>query len=229
MEKSDSISKIAPALVTAQAKILTASKDSINPHFKSKYADLSSIVDACKSALNENGIAFLQTPEPGEGATLILRTMLLHSSGEWISGTIKMNLQKNDPQGYGSAMTYARRYGLAAIVGVCADEDDDGNAASGPNRNDRGKPRQENRNSAPDDNADLAAFLVALDDAFKARGFSPEQADAAIRKVLAVKKIKETKQLTIPDRHSFVDSVIAGKFDSFKKTEESEIATGAGK
>lgn len=129
MKTSESISKIAPALLRAQRAMTFAVKDSRNPHFKSTYADLSSVIDACKPALNESGIVFMQMPSPSDPGTIALTTRLIHESGEWIESTATCPLPKNDPQGYGSANTYIRRYSLAAAVGLYQD-DDDGNAAS---------------------------------------------------------------------------------------------------
>ena len=129
MKTSDSIVNIAQALLKAQRAITFAVKDSKNPHFKSTYADLASVIGACKTALNESGIVFMQMPSPSEPGTIALTTRLLHSSGEWIEDTATCPLQKSDPQGYGSANTYLRRYALAAAVGLYQD-DDDGNAAS---------------------------------------------------------------------------------------------------
>lgn len=128
MKKSDSITKIAPALVKAQGQIKAAIKDSTNPHFRSKYADLGSVVDAVKAALLVNEITFMQGVEDAENGVAV-ETMLLHSSGEWISSTLRIPASKQDAQGYGSAITYGRRYGLQAMCGVPA-EDDDGNAAA---------------------------------------------------------------------------------------------------
>lgn len=128
MNHSQTIEKIAPALVKAQIKIKGAVKDSTNPHFRSKYADLSSVVDAVKGPLLEQGIIFLQgIHDAVEGVAI--ETMLLHSSGEWISSTCRIPAVKQDAQGYGSAITYGRRYGLQSMCGVPA-EDDDGNAAT---------------------------------------------------------------------------------------------------
>jgi hypothetical protein len=131
MNTSESIAKIAPALLKAQKAMTFAVKDSKNPHFKSTYADLGSVIDACKPALNEAGIAFMQMPAPSDPGTIALTTRLMHESGEWIESTATCPLPKNDPQGYGSANTYLRRYALAAAVGLYQD-DDDGNAASKP-------------------------------------------------------------------------------------------------
>lgn len=129
MKTSDNISNIAPALLKAQKSIKFAVKDAKNPHFKSSYADLGSVIDAIKAPLNDNGILFMQTPSPSAPGTLSLTTRLVHESGEWIEDTATMPLPKADPQGFGSAMTYCRRYALAAVVGVYQD-DDDGNHAS---------------------------------------------------------------------------------------------------
>lgn len=137
MNTSDSISKIAPALLQAQRAITFAVKDSKNPAFRSTYADLSSVIDACKPALNEAGVFFTQMPAPSEPGTIALTTRLIHESGEWIESTATCPLPKNDPQGYGSANTYLRRYSLAAAVGLYQD-DDDGNAA----RNQAPAPQQ---------------------------------------------------------------------------------------
>ena len=130
MKTSESISNIAPALLKAQKAITFAVKDSTNPHFKNKYADLSSVIEAIKAPLNDAGILFIQTPSPSESGTLSLTTRLIHESGEWIEDTATIPLPRHDPQGFGSAMTYCRRYALAAAVGVYQD-DDDGNAGSG--------------------------------------------------------------------------------------------------
>lgn len=129
MKSSETVSKIATALIQAQEQITFAVKDANNPFFKSKYADLPTVIDAVKPALNKAGIAFIQSATPSEPGTLSLTTRLLHSSGEWIEDTATAPLAKNDPQGYGSAITYLRRYSLAAMTGLYQD-DDDGNAAS---------------------------------------------------------------------------------------------------
>lgn len=135
MNTSESITKIAPALLTAQRAITFAVKDAKNPQFKSTYADLSSVIDAVKPALNEAGIIFLQMPAPSDRDSIALTTRLIHESGEWIESTATCPLQKHDPQGYGSACTYLKRYSLASAVGLYQD-DDDGNAASkGSNNN----------------------------------------------------------------------------------------------
>jgi hypothetical protein len=129
MEKSESIGKLAEALAKAQGAIEGAKKDQSNPYFKSRYADLSSVWEACRKPLSDNGLAIVQIPYNLEPETVTIETLLTHASGEWIKSVITMRPVKADPQGLGSCITYARRYSLAAMVGV-APEDDDGNAAS---------------------------------------------------------------------------------------------------
>lgn len=130
MVKSESIAAIAPALVKTQALIASADKSGNNPHLKNKYATLGDVMDAIKPAMESNGLMFLQTPVPSEDGKLHLETLIIHSSGEYIGGVMVMPIQKTDPQGYGSALTYARRYHLSSLIGV-KQEDDDGNAARG--------------------------------------------------------------------------------------------------
>lgn len=117
------------ALAAAQAEIGRAMKDSTNPAFKSKYADLASVMDACMPALTKHGIAVLQLPYDEDGRYYI-KTMFVHgASGETVECRTPLIIAKNDMQGYGSAVTYGRRYALMSMAGV-APEDDDGNAAA---------------------------------------------------------------------------------------------------
>lgn len=123
--------KIAPAFVKAKREFGPALKDKNNPAFRSKYADLGACIDAVEEALLSHGIAFIQeTFEDSTGVTV--ETVFLHESGEVMRcGKLHVPASKQDPQGYGSALTYARRYSLMAACGI-APEDDDGNAASKP-------------------------------------------------------------------------------------------------
>lgn len=145
--------ELAAALAKAQGQMEAAAKDSTNPFFHSKYADLASVWGACRKPLADNGLAVTQHPvttfrgEPeivlvktrsGEDRATVrgmmnvsLTTRLLHSSGESVESTVSALLPSSDPQTVGSAITYLRRYGLAAMVGVAPDDDDDGNAGSG--------------------------------------------------------------------------------------------------
>ena len=116
------------ALAAAQAEMGKALKDSSNPAFKSKYADLASVMDACMPALGKHGIAVFQPTFDDETGRYV-KTVFAHVSGEMIECRVPLIVNKNDMQGYGSAVTYARRYGLMGMAGI-APEDDDGNAAA---------------------------------------------------------------------------------------------------
>jgi len=123
MNQSQTIGNLAGALAKAQAKIRGAVKDSANPFFKSSYADLQSVWDACREPLTANGLAVIQTTdETTQGTQLV--TTLAHESGEFITGRMPILPLKNEPQALGSAISYARRYALAAIVGVYQTDDD---------------------------------------------------------------------------------------------------------
>lgn len=129
MNKSESLKELAAALSKAQGQIKGALKDSANPFFKSKYADLSSVVEAIRAPLSQHGLSYVQVAHDADNSAKI-ETVILHSSGEWLScGPVSVPVSKADAQGFGSAMTYARRYSLSAAFGV-APEDDDGNAAA---------------------------------------------------------------------------------------------------
>lgn len=124
--------ELAKAIAAAQAELRPAPKDSNNPHFKSTYASLQSIADTARPILSKHGLAVIQTFERVEaGDVMHITTTLLHISGGAISGTLSLKPERANPQGIGSAITYARRYSLAAILGMVTDDDDDANAASG--------------------------------------------------------------------------------------------------
>jgi hypothetical protein len=124
-----SLAALFAGLAKAQAKIGTALKDKKNPYFGSTYADLAAVWEACRQALTEQGIAVIQAPIHSEDGRLHLETTLCHESGAHWSRIASIPVAKQDAHGYGSAITYLRRYALAAVVGVVAEEDDDGNAA----------------------------------------------------------------------------------------------------
>lgn len=171
-EHSAEIDKLAGALAKAQGKITGALKDSSNPFFKSKYADLASCWDACREALSENELAVMQPTMKGNPVTikwdttdqetgevknysvesheLIIRTMLVHSSGQWVRSDLPLVPRDVTPQGIGTAISYGRRYALCAMVGV-AQVDDDGNAASG--RDDRTQKQRDTHSPKPDTSA----------------------------------------------------------------------------
>jgi|GEM_PF-478653 len=126
MDKSEQINELATALAKAQGAMTPAIKDSNNPFFHSQYADLASVWDACRKPLSENGLSVVQTINGNDK----LETTLLHSSGQFISSVLAITAKEQTSQAIGSAITYARRYALSAMVGICPD-DDDAEAAMG--------------------------------------------------------------------------------------------------
>lgn len=151
MKQSESITKLAAALVQAQADIKGVGKDSVNPHFKNRYASLDSIIDMVRPALAKHGLAIVQgattphTDEAGVVRAFTVETLLVHESGEWILNGAILPLAKADPQGAGAALTYGRRYSLSALLSISTDEDDDGNHASVPStqHHDKRPPAEE--------------------------------------------------------------------------------------
>lgn len=130
-KRSGSIAALAAALAKAQGCIGIAAKTSANPFFKSKYADLASVWEAIRAPLSSNGLAIIQFPRSTRDGVEV-ETVLTHESGEYVAETLSLPVAKHDAQGVGSAITYARRYGLQSIAGVAPD-DDDGNAAARSN------------------------------------------------------------------------------------------------
>jgi len=129
LNASENLADLAAALCAVQGELKPAIKQADNPFFKSKYVDLPGVWEAIRPLLAKNGLSVVQTfTASADGPTIV--TTLMHKSGQWVSSELFLKPAKSDPQGVGSAITYGRRYALAAIVGVVADEDDDGNAAS---------------------------------------------------------------------------------------------------
>lgn len=146
IKTSDSIKELSKALIKAQSEIRVAVYDASNPHFKSRYASLGSVVEACKEALNKNGIVFIQGSHADKDLPkmVCVTTRLIHSSGEYLEDTIAVPYVQDTPQALGSSLTYARRYGLSSLLGIVSDEDDDGNSGSveAPKPLDPPKPRK---------------------------------------------------------------------------------------
>ncbi len=158
MDSTESIKELATALSKMQGAMKCAVKDSSNPYFNSKYTTLAECWNTCREPMKENGLSLVQIPsvEVSERGALsvFLETVLAHSSGERISSTLRMPITKQDPQGVGSAITYARRYAMCAMLGIASD-DDDGEAAVNHGAGDRGKaPPQSYRQQAAPRNAD---------------------------------------------------------------------------
>lgn len=115
------------AISNAQAEFTTVAKNATNPHFKSKFAPLDTIIEMIRPILPKHGLAVMQFTDIAD-AGIVVETVITHSSGQYISGALAMPVVKQDPQGYGSALTYGRRYALAAALGIVSDEDVDVNA-----------------------------------------------------------------------------------------------------
>jgi hypothetical protein len=128
---SESIKEIASALAKAQGQMELAKKSEANPYFKSKYADLAEIWDVIRKPLSDNGLSVAQGAS-SEGSKVKCSTLLMHTSGEWLEDVLEMTAKDASPQAIGSGITYARRYGIQAMVGVAAEKDDDGNMAQPP-------------------------------------------------------------------------------------------------
>lgn len=155
MQKSDSIKELATALAKFQGMMKPIAKDASNPFFKSKYASLSAIIEDTKEPLVKCGLSYAQFPDEQDGLT----TMLMHTSGEWISATYNISPVDRKPQSLGSAITYARRYALQSILGLQVD-DDDGNEASKPKHKYDTTPIEDDAEavSSEDDYSDLVPF-----------------------------------------------------------------------
>ena len=191
---------IATALAKAQANMGKALKQANNPHFRSKYADLGNVMDACLPALNEAGIALIQPTGEDEHGRYV-ETILIHGeSGEQLTCRVPLIVSKNDMQGYGSAVTYARRYGLMAMAGI-APEDDDGHAAS------KAPPKQDQRQQKPQEpdaeaiqNAkEYLAEADSLDDLKERWGRIPKPVQASADVIAAKDAAKERLSKPIID------------------------------
>ena len=134
IEKSENITNLATSLLKAQKAMGSALKDAENPYFKSNYADLKAVIDAIKEPLNDNGITFLQAVNGCGDGNPVIETMLLHESGQYLCTRTPIFCVKPDnPQAFGSGVTYSKRYALQAFLGLPT-KDDDGNAGAGKNQ-----------------------------------------------------------------------------------------------
>ena len=141
MNKSESIKAFAEAMAKFQGEVKNPPKTADNPFFKSKYTPLDTLIDTAKPLLYKHGLSYMQSCS-GDGANIIVTTLLMHSSGEWVeSDPLTLKTDKATAQGAGSAITYARRYALAAVLGLASDEDDDGNAAEHKPKDNGGQQR----------------------------------------------------------------------------------------
>jgi hypothetical protein len=161
MKTSDTIEALATALATAQGEMKNATLNRVNPHFKSKYADLAGIRDATAPVLAKHGLTITQFTTV-EGESLVLCTRLLHKSGQWMEGEYPLPMALDKPQVMGSALTYARRYCWSAVCGIAAEEDDDGNAAQNSGAKANGKPAEKPAWRGPMKTTELKAAMREL-------------------------------------------------------------------
>jgi hypothetical protein len=190
-EFSNTIGSVAKALATAQGEIKDAAKDAENPGFKrgnqvSKYATLSSVRAAITPAFSKNGLCVTQYFEPHGDSGVCIITLLAHESGEWIKSKLFLPVSKKDAQGFGSAISYARRYALAAIANVASDDDDDGNEAVKPAK---GENKPETK-APPASGIDVDSLVEAL-----AKAKDDNEMAKAILAVGRVKDKLSTEQL----------------------------------
>lgn len=188
MNTSEQINELATALAKAQGEITGALKESKNPFFKSSYADLASCWDACRGPLSKNGLAVIQVPQINATHGFLLLTRLMHASGQWMESELPVHPKDDSPQSMGSALTYARRYALTAMVGI-AQIDDDGNAASGKVSYGNGTPAYDAPHSPKGD----MGKSIAPDTA--------EKAAITMRDILESDVDEDVKTLHVADRH----------------------------
>jgi len=212
--RSESVKEIATALSNFQGKMTAVKKDSINPFFKSKYASLDTIWETIRKPLSENGLSIAQTMdvecyEETAQPFSVLETTLYHTSGEWISGMQLVNPVKNDPQGLGSAITYARRYSLSAILGLVSDDDDDANTATKQEAKAQVKPVSppvETQQKSETPRSDITPPQTKkIHATAKEKGLSPEEARAYMQKTF---KKNSTKELTKDEASTMIEFLV---------------------
>lgn len=203
MNKSEAINELAAALSKMQGEMDTVKKDADNPFFKSRYSTLAACWECARAPLAKNGLSVVQTTTP-DAVHVIVETMLMHSSGQYIASTIQMNpgyinkegefIPEGDSQAYGSCLTYARRYGLMAILGIAPDDDDDAESASSHKTLSRNTPVQPNRN------LEKEADDIYISDAQRKRLFAicgeHKVTEAVLKEMLAKRLIDSSKKIT---------------------------------
>jgi len=208
MKITDSIANISMALSKFQAAVTNPKKESVNPHFKSKYADLDSIINAIRPALNECDLAFIQNPVKDENGIGVY-TILLHKSGEYIQfDPVYIPIKAETPHQVGAALTYARRYSLGAALGIATDEDDDGNSIQqrqskqqdkqSMNSNHSGSKQPQRPQKLATEKQRRKIFAMGLDE----KGLTEDQ----LKKLVRYQTGKEnTKELTMQEASELIE------------------------
>lgn len=221
MERSETIAKVAAAIAATQGQLENVAKDAENPHFRNRYASLPAILDAVRPVLAKNKLAVVQFPINTDEGRVGVETTILHESGEYLSHSFAVRLTKDDAQGAGSALTYCRRYSLAAVLSISQD-DDDGNAAAEPqrprevwtgNRTQESPPQRSTRSS------DLAAEPHPITDPQRKRllaiayqlgeaaGLKRDQTESEIKAVMGRHGYESTKDIKKAHYDAIVDEV----------------------
>ena len=206
MKTSETLAELSSALNKAQSEMSGAKKTAKNPFFKSNYANLEEVIHCIKEPFADNGLSFMQFPITSDGFAGV-ETIILHSSGEWVSNEFMLKCSKNDPQGMGSAITYARRYGLQSACGIPS-EDDDGNAATSAPVAKKAPPKP-----AP---LITASQLTEIAAAAKEAGMDGERLLKGIKHV-SVSKVDDINKLTAAQASAL--STMIAKIIKTNKTE----------
>ena len=216
MRTSEQINELAAALAKAQLKIKNATLNKINPHFKSKYADLAAVRDAVTGPLAEQGLSITQMTGESEGK-LVVYTRLLHSSGQWIESAYPIINDTNKPQAMGSALTYARRYSIAALCNIASEEDDDGNEAQ-----EHGRKDPDMRNMTGDPQAKGYKSNGTTPGAVKAQGTNAVYTTLTqeIRAATSLDALKEWKKLRAKEINSLPPDWIDHLADEYERQKD---------
>lgn len=220
MKTSDSIDQLATALAEVQGQMKPAQMNATNPFLKNKYADLNSVIESVKALLADNGLSYVQmpnTPPIEYGPAIGLTTRLMHTSGQWLEDTFVMVIPADEKgksvmQIAGSAISYARRYALSAMLGIVADEDSDGNGDPDRGRNVTKNPPKANTKPAvtSDQQKPSAEQMKALDDAGKAvYGDEWDTRLPGIVKYVSEGRVTDSKHLTLAEWKKAIDGIKA--------------------
>jgi len=232
--KSESITELAKALSNFQGKMTAVKKDATNPFYKSRYATLDTIWESIRKPLSENGLSVAQTMGLTPDNKSVLETTLYHTSGEWISGTQLVNPVKDDPQSLGSAISYARRYSLSALLGVVSDEDDDANIATKSESKPvvkteaKPEPRPKPETTAPSptkaEPSISAAQTKKIYASVKEKGITADQAKAYIKKTF---NKSSSKELTTSEASRLISDIESDKIGGDNHLVQEALKLGA--
>jgi len=217
---SQTINKLAAALVKVQAELKPVPRNAENPFFKSAYADLAACIRHASPLLTEHGIAIVQTGSESREGEIAIRTTIVHESGEWMDGVMSAHLSKNDPQGAGSAITYLCRYGYKAAIGLAQEgEDDDANAASQPVKHQGAIPSQKPTNASdkPKPTKVTAAIRKRVMELLAERGEWATKYLVSTKQILSTETFSDISDTHIPTSKAGMDDLLE-KIESFYQT-----------